>query len=237
MAFSGNRPRIGELLWDPAKALDLFSLTKLIRMYSLTGAIPAELIAVIFFEETAFCNVRQTRGRDEATKAVQFGPGVGFGQLQIYDPEKRDFFRSIGFNNDLKNASPLPTITFDMVTNNPRFSVFITCRYLEYVLALKQAEGKGGIDAVLGAQTGAGGTGDNAKRNALLIPRWKTAAADLKGLLAGLQPGMVDGVREKISRVLNSARHEGFAVPLKNFPDYWKFVVPSDMGVPMYDAV
>lgn len=238
MTFSGNRPRIGELLWDPNKALDLFSLIKLTRMYFLSGGIPAELVAVIFFEETAFCNVRQTRGRDKQTKSVLWGPGVGFGQLQIYDPEKREFFASIGFNNDVRNtSSSLPLITFDMVTNHPRFSVFLTCRYLEFILKKKQSEGKGGIDAVLGAQTGAGGTGDNAKRNALLIPRWKTAAAELKGLLANLQPNAVETLRPKIARVLNSGRHEGFAIPFPNFTDYWKFVVPADMGLAMYEAV
>ena len=104
MAFTGNRPRIGELLWDPNKALDLFSLIRVIRMYSLTGVIPAELIAVIFFEETAFCNVRQTTGRDKNQNVV-YGLGVGFGQTQIYDPEKRLFFASIAYH---------------MVTNNQR---------------------------------------------------------------------------------------------------------------------
>jgi len=232
MSFSGNRPRIGELLWDPSKALDLFSLMKLIRMYFLTGNIPAELVAVIFFEETAFCNVRQSVGRDKLTKEVKWGPAVGFGQLQIYDPEKRDFFASIGFNNDQRTTTSQPLITFDMVTNNPRFSVFLTCRYLEYVF-----QKKGNLGAVLGAQTGAGGTGSNASRNALLIPRWKSAAAELKGLLAGIQSNTIADLRPKIARVLNSSRHEGFAIAHTHFPDYWKFVLPSDLGSAMYEAV
>jgi hypothetical protein len=157
--------------------------------------------------------------------------------LQIYDVEKRPFFESIGFNNDVRNAtSNLPLITYDMVTSNPRFSVFLTCRYMEYILKLKQAQGKGGLDAVLGAQTGAGGTGSNASRNALLIPRWKNAASTLQGLLTNLQPGNVDGVRERIAQALNSGRHPGFAIPYRDFKDYWNFVVPSDMGAAMYEA-
>ena len=51
------------------------------------------MLAVIFFEETAFCN----RAQAEAPS----GYGVGFGQLEVKNPEKKEFYEWLGISTEL----------------------------------------------------------------------------------------------------------------------------------------
>src|SRR5271154_4074706 len=75
--------------WDPTRAITFFDAINLIDVY-LDENVPIsrEMVALFFFHETAFSDIRQ-----QTKKGL--GPGVGFGQLEIQNSDKPLFFKTV----------------------------------------------------------------------------------------------------------------------------------------------
>jgi hypothetical protein len=191
-------------LWDEDKALNFFEIYNRISVHHPAGhPVSREIIALIFFEETAFSNVRQNKGS---------GPAVGFGQMEIYNHDKIPFFEWLGFNSDRRKSSRLPLITPDRIVNDNDFSVQLTCKYFQWLV---EKQGKSTIGA-LQAQTGGGA-------NLAFVPLWQSAEQELKKVI-------FSGDRIRIINALNRARSGGphpNPIPLKQFKAYWDFTVPQ----------
>jgi hypothetical protein len=93
------------------------------------------MLAVIFFEETAFCN----RAQAEAPS----GYGIGFGQLEVKNPEKKEFYEWLGISTDYKEVARLMLAVKDT-------SVWTHCNYFQYLTTEKYFK----LDGCLGAQVG-----------------------------------------------------------------------------------
>jgi len=200
-------------LWEEDKALNFFEIYKKICVHHPSShAISREMIVLIFFEETGFCNVRQSRGT---------GPAVGFGQVEIYNPDKIPFFAWLGFNSDRnKRNSPLPLITPERITSDNDLSVKISCKYFQWLVSERDKSTLGALQA----QTGGGA-------NLTIIPVWLNAERELKSVIHS-------GDRMKLIRALNMARSGGpHPNPIRYdwFKAYWDFTVPESeliSGVP-----
>ena len=196
-------------LWEENKALSFFEIyRKICGHYSVNPFISREMIALIFFEETGFSNVRQNRGT---------GPAVGFGQMEIYNHDKIPFFEWLGFNsNRWDRKSPLRLITPEQITNDNDLSVKITCKYFDWLLGVKGKSTMGALEA----QTGGGA-------NRTIIPCWLNAERELKSVIRS-------GDRMKLIRALNMARSGGpHPNPIKYewYQAYWEFTVPNNPQV------
>lgn len=194
-------------LWEPDKALNFPDIYDLICKYQPEGSpISREIIAYIFFEETAFCNREQKPG-----------PAVGFGQIQIYDFDKIPFFESIGFNSDKKKTdSSQPLITYEMITRDNELSVKLSCQYFQWLVK----NGKSREGALM-AQTGGGG---NAKFGHLFIEGGRLLSQAINS----------EQTRESFVTALNYTRANGIhqnAIPFKGrnaFTKFWEFVIPEE---------
>jgi hypothetical protein len=196
-------------LWEPDKALSFPEIYSLIcECHPATHPVSREIIACIFFEETAFCNRKQKPG-----------PGVGFGQIQvrrtngkIFDPEKAPFFESLGYSSDQNGLKTLE----ETILGNKRFSVEITCKFFQWLVSL----GKSTQGALLG-QTGGG-------KNATYVPLFIEGGRLLTKAMTQdwNRPAFVDA--------LSYAPRIGFhhnAIPLTgNFAHtkFWEYVIPED---------
>jgi len=192
-------------LWEEDKALNFFQIYNKIGVHHPTGhAISREMIALIFFEETGFSNVRQNKGS---------GPAVGFGQMEIYNPDKIPFFEWLGFNSDRrKSDSRLPLITPERIVNDNDFSVRLTCKYFQWLVGEHHKSTVGALQA----QTGGGA-------NLSFIPVWLSAEKELQSVL-------YSGDRVRLMKALNRARSGGphpNPIPLQQFKAYWDFIVPE----------
>jgi len=192
-------------LWEETKALNLFQIYNKIGVYHPAGhPVSREMITLIFFEETGFCNIRQNRGA---------GPAVGFGQMEIYNPDKIPFFEWLGFNSDRKKTSRLPLITPERISADNDLSVKITCKYFQWLVSEKHKTGTGALQA----QTGGGA-------NLSFIPVWGAAEKELKSVL-------YSNDRKKIINALNKARSGGphpNPIPFDRYKSYWEFTVPEE---------
>lgn len=184
--------------WEPDKALNFPDIYYLISQYHpAEHPVSREIIAVIFFEETLFCNRRQV-----TEKGV--GPGVGFGQIQIEDPEKADFYRWAGIQKP----------TFEAVTSNKEFSVWLSCKYFQWLVSVR---GKG-REGALQAQTGGGG-------NQSFVPLFIEGGRLLRDAMYGSDK------RESFVYALNYARDKGIhhnPIPYTHYPSFWQFVIPEE---------
>jgi hypothetical protein len=148
--------------WNQGQALDLFTIYDMVLdCHPANHAVSPLMITGIMYEETAFCNrVQQTTNGK--------GPAVGFGQMQIYDPEKKAFWDWMGYNNDMKNPNSKPLITPERVLGDNKFSVDMTCKYFQWLLTPDAYNSKKpkGLQGALAAQAGGG---DNATFPALWI--------------------------------------------------------------------
>lgn len=203
-------------LWEADKAVDFPTIYKLICAKHPDGhVVSREIIACIFFEESAFCNRKQKPG-----------PAVGFGQIQIYDHDKIPFFESIGYNSDKnKKDSPLPLITYEMITGNKELSVTISCKYFQWLVTTK---GKT-LNGALQAQTGGGNNGK-------FVPLFIAGGTKLKQAIAS------DKTRESLAAALNYARANGIhqnAIPFSGqfaYTKFWEFVVPDEYLKPVTES-
>jgi len=196
-------------LWEEDKALSFYEIYKKVCVHHpCSHLISRELIVLIFFEETGFSNVRQSRGK---------GPAVGFGQMEIYNPDKVPFFAWLGFNSDRwKRDSRLTLITPGLITSNNDLSVKITCKYFQWLVSERGKSTSGALEA----QTGPG-------VNRTIIPVWLRAEGELKSAIHS-------GDRMKLIAALNMARSGGpHPNPIKYdwFKAYWDFTVPDNQQV------
>ena len=199
--------------WEPDKALSFPEIYSLICEYHPSGhPISREIIACIFFEETAFCNRLQ---QDKEG----LGPGVGFGQIQvryrdgkIYDPEKKPFFESLGYSSDQNGLKNLE----ERILANKKFSVEITCKYFQWLGS------KGlGTQGALKGQTGGG-------RNATYVDLF------IKGGSLLRQAMTQDWNRQAFAQALSHAPKVGFhhnEIPYTGkfaHTKFWEYVIPDD---------
>jgi hypothetical protein len=207
MGMSATEVDRKPFLWEPDKALNFPDIWELICKYHPEGnPVSREIIACIFFEETAFCNRKQKPG-----------PAVGFGQIQIYDNDKIPFFDSIGYNSDKKKTdSDKQTITYDTITNDKELSVKLSCLYFQWLVN----QGKS-LNGALMAQTGGG---NNAKFGPLFIEGGKRLRQAINE----------EQTRESFAEALNYARANGIhqnSIPIRGvnaYTKFWEFVIPEE---------
>ena len=182
--------------WVQQKAWDFPTLWDSISRHHPWGhPVSGFMIAVIFFEETGFCNIAQAD--------VPAGYGVGFGQLEVRNPEKMEFYQWLGMPTDYKVVAQM------MLANNDT-AVRVHCKYFQYLTQEKQK----GLEGCLGAQVG---------KHRQYIPLFKTGASLL-------EKAFRENDRAGYIRALNYARENSpkhNQISEKYFPDYWQFILPD----------
>jgi hypothetical protein len=220
--------------WDPDRAVPFFELVGLIDRYLRAGLpVRREHLLVIFFHESAFANVRQNQGT---------GPAVGFGQMEIFNPDKIAFFATLRYNSVVLNPKLSPQekkaygdlngllpLTYESVLNDNEFAVRMHCAYFAWLfdegVPAHPVPGQKGIKSLQGmlqAQTGGGA-------NLVFVDHFIKAGAALEAVIDS-------GDRNKIIDALNSVRYylkkdstdtEKQSLGLGRFRKYWDFVLPE----------
>jgi hypothetical protein len=113
--------------WDPKKAITFFDAINLIDVYLDPKRIPRsalsrEMVALFFFHETAFSNIRQKIKKENSTETGP-GPGVGFGQIEIQNSDKPLFLRKVF---GIKPDDGL----FGAITEDEHFAIQLHVAYL-----------------------------------------------------------------------------------------------------------
>jgi hypothetical protein len=223
--------------WDPQRAMPFFDVARTVGRF-LRGGMPIERehLLVIFFHESGFANVRQAQGT---------GPAVGFGQMEIFNPDKIPFFEKLKFNSAILNPR-IPAsekakysyldkhfpLTYESVLNDNEFAIKMHCEYFGWLydegIPANAAPGQKGIKSLRGLLTAQTGSG----RNEVFVDHFTESARQLKGVINS-------GDREKVIAALNSVRLyfkkgtstlEGQALKLDRYRKYWDFILPeSDM--------
>ncbi len=160
-------------LWDPFAAMSMLEISQKLQTHLLPGLpVTRNHMFVICFHETGFSNIKQGKGT---------GPAVGFGQMEIFNPDKIPFFKWLppGFNSITHNPKVhpakkkakmeeqgiLPTfekLTDGRVTSDNDFAIKMHCKYFEWLSkegTTKSNPNQKGIkhlEGMLGAQTGGG---------------------------------------------------------------------------------
>ena len=123
--------------WVQSKALSLPELWDAMnRHHPWTHPVSYYMILVIFFEETAFCDISQL--------GTSGSLGCGFGQIEMSNPDKVPFFEWLGLPTDYNQVA-------SMMLADRDFAVKVHCKYFQY---LTMFMGKG-LDGCLHAQVGA----------------------------------------------------------------------------------
>jgi hypothetical protein len=218
--------------WDPNRAMPFFKLAGLIDRHLRAGLpIRREHLLVICFHETAFANVRQNHG-----------PAVGFGQMEIFNPNKIPFFAAQGYNSAILNPDLSPRekqkyrdlnrlfpLTYESMLNDNTFAVRMHCAYFAWLfdggVPASAGFGQKGVKSLRGllqAQTGDG-------KNLVFVDHFENAGAALQAVIGS-------GDRKKIIDALNSVRHylkkaspgtEKQPLELGRFRKYWDFTLPE----------
>ena len=221
--------------WDPARAVPFFKLANMIDVY-LRKDLPIKRhhLLAIFCHETGFANVRQALGT---------GPAVGFGQVEIYNPDKVPFFATLKYNSVILNPRMSPKekqkythlnglfpLTYETVLNDNEFAVRMHCAYFAWLydegIPKNAVPGQKGIKSLRGllmAQTGGG-------KNTVFVDHFITAGEVL-------WPVINSGDRQKIIDALNSVRHywnkdataiEHQVLTLTRYRKYWDLILPEN---------
>lgn len=209
--------------WDPKAAITLFDAANLIDVY-LDPSIPMtrELMLLIFFHETGFANIRQ-RVETTKTNPQGLGPGVGFGQMEVLNSDKPEFFRGV------MGITPSEAL-FDTVTGDEHFAIRAHCAYF----AEKFRRGASTKGALMAAQ--AGGKTINQKLIAKLMAPEAQLAASITGSDRGAIIDALNACRWYIKRdakgkpimLADGTPDLSFQpIPLSRFPKYWDFTVPT----------
>jgi hypothetical protein len=221
--------------WDPNRAKPFFELANLIDCYLRPDLpIKREHFLAICFHETGFANVRQNQGK---------GPAVGFGQMEIFNPDKIPFFQTLRYNSVILNPrvtqiekikyeylNNLTPLTYESVLNDDEFAVRMHCAYFAWLfdegVPKNAAPGQKGIKSLRGilmAQTGGG-------NNLVFVDHFIRAGGEIKNVINS-------GDRKKIIDALNSVRHylikdtsntEANPLTLTRYQKYWDFILPED---------
>lgn len=209
--------------WDPKHAMTLFEVVNLIDVF-LDPAVPMtrELMALVFFHETAFSNIRQ---RVDKTKRNPqgLGPGVGFGQMEILNSDKPEFFK--GVMGIVANEA-----LFETITGDPHFAIRAHCEYFK----AKFKNGARTKRALMAAQAGGGTV------NEPLIDKIMAAELGLKACLVGAsQAAIIDALNACRWYVDRDAHGKPIIVGGKvqvvrrpipaggQFQRYWDYTVPK----------
>jgi hypothetical protein len=200
---------------------------------SLPAHLQREHLLVIFFHETGLANVRQNYGK---------GPAVGFGQMEIFNPDKIPFFATLRYNSAIFNPKVSPKekemhsdlnglfpLTYESVLNDNEFAVRMHCAYFGWLfeegVPYNAAPGQKGIKSLRGmlqAQTGGG-------NNLVFVDHFERQGAALQAVINS-------GDRKAIIRALNDVRHylkkdssgtEKQTLELNQFRKYWDFTLPE----------
>jgi len=182
--------------WVEAKALDFPGIWDAVSRHHPWGhPVSYYMIAVIFFEETGFCNIAQAQTSGSL--------GVGFGQLEVSNPDKKDFYAWLGLPTDYKQVSA-------MMLADKNLAVKVHCKYFQYLTS----ECNKSLDGCLSAQVG-----DHVEYKSL----FRQGAALL-------EQAWNDNDRAGYIRALNHARANSpkkNSIPEKLFPDYWQYILPD----------
>lgn len=220
--------------WDPYRALPIADVLKFLNKHLRPDLpIKSEHMLAIFFHETGFCNVRQNQGK---------GPAVGFGQVEIFNPDKIPFFQTLNYNSAVlnprlsqkakekySNLNTLLPLTYESVLNDNEFAVRMHCAYFAWLfdegIPTNAAPGQKGIRSLTGllqAQTGGG-------KNGVFVKHFIDSGVEIKNVINS-------GDRQKIIDALNTVRHylkkdsadtEQRTLTLKRYPKYWDYILPE----------
>jgi hypothetical protein len=189
--------------WVEAKAWSIVDLWDSIsKNHPEDHPVSYFIIAVIFFEETGFCNTTQA-----FTKGTL---GVGFGQLEVRNPEKKEFYEWAGLSTDYLDISAM------MQADNDT-SVSIHCQWFQYLTSVKGM----GLDGCLGAQVG----GHTAYKKLFLD------GAKM------FEDAYNNNDRDGCQQALNHARYKSpkkNGIPADLYGDYWDLVLPGAWCTPDY---
>jgi hypothetical protein len=213
--------------WDPKRAITFFDAINLIDVY-LDQAVPIsrEMVALFFFHETAFSDIRQKVDKKKPTDSG-LGPGVGFGQLEIQNSDKPLFF------NKVYGIKPDNSL-FDKITADESYAIKVHCAYLKHLYD----NGATTTGALVSGQVG------GKTQNASLAQRFMHAEPRLKSAIYStsqdaiiealntcrwyLDPG--DEMKVKIlhTQVTPDNKGQWFnPITLPKFQQYWNFTVPK----------
>jgi len=153
------------------------------------------MIAVVFFEETGFCNIRQAHTKGNL--------GIGFGQLEVSNPEKREFYAWMGLPTDYRQVA-------ERMLADRDFSVGVHCGKYQYLHEVK----KRGLEGILGARVGPHKAYKLLFRQGESMLHKAFDAGDRKGYIAALNHART-----------SSPKANGIGE--KYFPEYWRFTPPD----------
>ena len=181
--------------WVEEKAWDFPTIWSAIHRHHPPGhPVSPHMIATIFFEETGFCNIQQA-----GTKGTL---GIGFGQMEISNPEKREFYAWLGLPTDYR-------IVAGMILGSNDLAVKVHCMYFQFLSSVKGKGYEGCMHAQVGTHTS-------------YIPLLAQGASLLRKAIDAND-------RALVIQALNYARSNGpkhNGVGEKYFPDYWAFTLP-----------
>lgn len=182
--------------WSQAAAYDFPTFwSTLQRVHPADHPISYFLMAVICFEETGFCNIQQAE--------TPSGLGVGFGQLEVKNPEKVAFYEWAGVETDYRDLAR-------HMLRDREFSLGLHCQYFQFLTDERNLK----LDGCLSAQVG---------KHQQYKQLFKTGAAMLETAFdANDRPGYIRALNYARA---NSAKKNG--IPESLFKDYWEFILPQ----------
>lgn len=183
--------------WVEDKAMDFPSLWgALQRHHPWSHPVSYFMILTIFFEETGFCNIEQAGTKGNL--------GIGFGQLEISNPDKRPFYAWMGLPTDFRAVASMMLADKDL-------AVKVHCKYFQYLTSPPLNKS---LEGCLDAQVGGHKTYKALFRQGEKMLREAFEAND----------------RAAYIRALNHARQNSpkqNGISEKYFPDYWKYILPE----------
>lgn len=189
--------------WNQAAAYDFPTFwSTLQRVHPAKHPVSYFMIATICFEETGFCNIKQAER--------PAGLGVGFGQLEVKNPEKVEFYEWAGVETDYRKLSEL------MIADR-EFSLGLHCQYFQYLTEVKNLR----LDGCLSAQVG------TAQKQ---FPPHSQYPALFKKGASLLESAFEANDRDAYIYALNYARYNSpkkNGTPASLFKDYWEFILPQ----------
>lgn len=153
------------------------------------------MMAVICFEETGLCNIKQAE--------TPSGLGVGFGQLEVKNPEKREFYEWAEVETDYHQLA-------QHMLSDREFSLGVHCQYFQFLTDVKNLK----LEGCLGAQVG---------NHVQYKDLFKTGASMLEDAFDAND-------RDAYIVALNYARTKSAKknpIPVSLFKDYWDFILPQ----------
>jgi len=219
--------------WHEAQAWNLPTMLDAIARNNKNSNMPNEMLAVIFFEETGFCNVQQ---------AGKNGPAVGFGQIEVGNRDKFRFYKWLNdpdlnipdeFMAKLKQEKlDLPTLKMKQsiqekvktkMLGSKEYSAMMSCKYFEFLSTVDGMQLEGLIGAQISSHT-----------------EYRTRFSEGYQLLRkalNLTGVTADQLRDELINALNHAKRRGAGeslsnknnpIPKDNFKSFWNWILPAD---------